>query len=251
MAKLLTWNLSRLKVKSRDLTGPLPDLYLRDLSRLVEELQGVYLSGIQVGDPRRFAIPNSRFKGFPILYNPQIIEQYDLIRAEGEGCLSFPGLWVKVPRFKYVTIRFRDGQWKEQTVTYGDDDPDTEAGLLAKAIQHEIFHMEGIVTHERITDVGKRIKAEAQILKHSLIQNKTSGIPELVEGPLEVDPSTLIVNDTNPDVPLVLPVDSGSGLNPGDGGIIAGESTATDMAIESLMDVAQDLANNDVASTQE
>lgn len=251
MAKLLTWNLSRLKVKSRDLTGPLPDLYLRDLSRLVEELQGVYLSGIQVGDPRRFAIPNSRFKGFPILYNPQIIEQYDLIRAEGEGCLSFPGLWVKVPRFKYVTIRFRDGQWKEQTVTYGDDDPDTEAGLLAKVIQHEIFHMEGIVTHERITDVGKRIKAEAQILKHSLIQNKTSGIPELVEGPLEVDPSTLIVNDTNPDVPLALPVDSGSGLNPGDGGIIAGESTATDMAIESLMDVAQDLANNDVASTQE
>lgn len=43
MAKLLLWNLSRLHVKSRELTGPLPDLYLRDLTRLVEEHQGVYL----------------------------------------------------------------------------------------------------------------------------------------------------------------------------------------------------------------
>lgn len=193
MPKLLTWNLSKLKTKSRDLTGPLPDLYLRGLTQLVEELQGVYLSGIQVGDARRFAIPNPRFKDFPILYNPQIIEQYDLIPSEGEGCLSFPGMWVQVPRFKYVTIKFRDGQWKEQTVTYGSEDDKSEDSLLAKAIQHEIFHMDGVVTHQRIKDVAKRIKVEAQILKHSLEQNRTVGIPVLKEGPLELDPNNLPV----------------------------------------------------------
>ena len=196
MPKLLTWNLSRLKTPSRELSGPLPELYVRDLTRMVEELQGVYLSGIQVGDPRCFAIPNPRFKAFPILFNPQIVEQYDLITSEGEGCLSFPGLWVKIPRYKYVTIKYRDGQWNEHTTTYGSEDQETEEALLAKAIQHEIFHMEGIVIHDRIMDVGKRIKIQAQILQHSLIQNKATGIPILREGPAELDPSSLPVVST-------------------------------------------------------
>src|SRR5208282_6780117 len=132
MPKLLMWNLSKLKTASRLLTGPLPELYIRTLTQMVEESQGVYLSGIQVADPRRFAIPNPHFKGFPILYNPEIVEQYDLIKSEGEGCLSFPGLWVQVPRYKYVVVKYRDGQWKEVTATFGNEDPNTEEGLLAK-----------------------------------------------------------------------------------------------------------------------
>jgi peptide deformylase len=199
MAKLLTWNLSRLKTKSRVMTGPLPEMYVRDLTRMVEELQGVYLSGIQVGDARRFAIPNPRFKAFPVLYNPEIVEQYDLVASEGEGCLSFPGLWVKIPRYKYVTVKFRDGQWKEQTVTYGSEETESEESLLAKAIQHEIFHMDGVVIHDRIKDFGKRMKVYAQILKHSLEQNKTKGIPVLGEGPAELDPSNLPVVTSAPD----------------------------------------------------
>lgn len=195
MPKLVMWNLSKLKTISRPMTGPLPDLYVRELTRMVEELQGVYLSGIQVGDARRFAIPNPRFKDFPILYNPEVIEQYDLIHNENEGCLSFPGMWVRIQRYKYVTITYRDGTWKESKATFGDEDPDSQAGLLAKAIQHEIFHMNGIVTHERIKDPKKRLKTYAQILKHSLEQNRTVGTPKLVEGPLELDPSNLPVQE--------------------------------------------------------
>lgn len=206
MPKILQWNLSRLKTRSRELTGPLPDMYVRALTQLVEEAQGVYLSGIQVGDARRFAIPNPRFKGFPILYNPKIVEQYDVIKSEGEGCLSFPGMWVQVPRYKYVTITYRDGQWKEQKATFGDDDANTEAGLLCKAIQHEIFHMDGIVTHERVQDVGKRLKVHAQILKHSMEQNRTLGIPELKEGPLELDPANLPVLKVSSDEQLVVEI---------------------------------------------
>lgn len=191
MPRLLTWNLSKLKTKSRLLTGPLPDLYLRELTRMVEELQGVYLSGIQVGDARRFAIPNPRFKSFPILYNPEIISQDDLIQSEGEGCLSFPGLWVQIPRYKYITIRYRDGQWQEKTVVCGSDDPNTEEGLLAKAVQHEIAHMEGIVIHDRIQNISKRIKVQAQILRNSLAQNKINKSQSLIEGPKELDPSNL------------------------------------------------------------
>ena len=188
MAKLLTWNLSRLKTKSRPLIGPLPELYIRDLTRMVEELQGVYLSGIQVGDPRRFAIPNPHFKNFPILYNPKIVEQYDLVASEGEGCLSFPGLWVNVPRYKYVSVTYRDSQWKEVTATFGSEDPDTEEGLLAKAVQHEIAHLDGICLHERIKNPKMRIKIKAQILQESRKQNLIVGTPELKEGPLELEP---------------------------------------------------------------
>jgi peptide deformylase len=198
MAKILMWNLSRLHAKSRPLTGPLPDLYLRELVRVVEESQGVYISGIQVADARRFAIPNPRFKDFPILYNPSIVEQYDLVKSEGEGCLSFPGLWVQVPRYKYITITYRDGQWQERKATFGSDDPNSEEGLLAKAIQHEIFHMDGTVVHERIRDFKARIKAQAFILNNSKNQNFNQGVPQLVEGPLELDPSNLPVLSVSP-----------------------------------------------------
>jgi peptide deformylase len=189
--KILTWNLSRLKTPSREMTGPLPDLYLRDLIQTVDMLNGVYLSGIQVGDARRFAIPNPRFKGFPILYNPEIIEAYDLIRNEGEGCLSFPGLWVAISRFKFVEIKYRDSQWKEVKATFGSEDQNTEDALLSKAIQHEIFHMQGICLHERMTDPAKRIKASTKIMKESIAQNKTRGIPQLIIGPAELDPNNL------------------------------------------------------------
>lgn len=195
MPKLLMWNLSRLKTPSKPLSGPLPDLYVRELTRLVEELQGVYLSGIQVGDARRFCISNPRFKEFPaVMYNPEILDAYDIVSSEGEGCLSFPGLWVSVPRFKWVEVRYRDGQWQEKTATFGSDNATSEEGLLAKAIQHEVFHMDGIVIHDRIKDPKKRNKVKAEILRQSIAQNMKKGVPELVIGPPEVDPSSLSVH---------------------------------------------------------
>lgn len=191
MARLLMWNLSRLKTPSREMTGPIPEMYVRELTRIVEELQGVYLSGIQVGDSRRFAIPNPQFKTFPILYNPIIVDQYDRIKSEGEGCLSFPGLWVNISRYKYVVVRFRDGQWKEQTATFGSEDANTEEGLLSKAVQHEIAHMDGLVLLDRLTDPKKQLRFKEQILRHSIEQNRSHGVPILQEGPAEIDPCTL------------------------------------------------------------
>ncbi len=159
---------------------------------MTEELKGVYLAGIQVGDARRFCVANHRFEGFPsVMYNPEIIEQYDVIHTEGEGCLSFPGLWVGVPRYKYITIKYMDSQWCEKTATFGDEDPKTDAALLAKAIQHEIFHMDGIVLHERIRDLKKRLDVTAKITRESIKQNKIGKVPKLIEGPRELDPSNL------------------------------------------------------------
>jgi peptide deformylase len=174
-------------------------MYIRSLTQLVEELQGVFLSGIQVGDARQFAIPNPRFKGFPILYNPKIIEQYDLIRSEAEGCLSFPGLWIKVPRFRFVVIQYRDSNWKEIEATFGSEDPNSEEGLAAKAIQHEIFHMQGIVLVDRIKDFKTRIKTQALILDMSRKQNLAEGVPSLIDGPAELNPEELIRKKPNHD----------------------------------------------------
>jgi len=204
MPKLLAWNLSRLRTKSRPLTGPLPEMYVRELTRMVEELNGVYLSGIQVGDARRFCVGNPRFKDFPaVMYNPEIISSDDIIKGEGEGCLSFPGLWVPISRFTYVTVRYHDGQWQERTAVFGNEDPNTEEALLAKAVQHEIAHMDGIVLHNRIVNPKKRLKVYAQILRESLNQNKARGIPMLTEGPSELDPLAVsIVASPEVSVPI-------------------------------------------------
>lgn len=192
MPKLIQWNLSCLHKKSRELTGPLPVLYIRDLVHIVEELQGVFLAGIQIGDCRRFCVANPRFATFPpVLYNPVVLEQYDIIQSESEGCLSFPGLWVSIPRYKYVTVQYMDGTWQEKTATFGSEDQNTEDALLAKAIQHEIFHMNGVTLVDRIQDPKKRLKISARIMKESIKQNKARKAPKLIEGPSELDPPNL------------------------------------------------------------
>lgn len=195
MPKLLCWNLSKLGTKSRSLTGPLPLMYVRDLLQMVQQLQGVYLCGIQIGDPRRFTIPNTavpEFKDFPVIYNPEILDQYDPITTK-EGCLSFPGLWISIPHYKFVKVRYRDGNWKEVTATFGDDDPATPAGILAQAVQHEILHMDGHVIHERMKNDKPRIRVLAEIMKQSIAQNRARGVPEIEEGPAELDPNNLPV----------------------------------------------------------
>jgi hypothetical protein len=91
-----------------------------------------------------------------------------------------------------------DGQWNEKVATFGAEDQNTEDALLAKAIQHEIFHMQGVVTHESMTDIKKRVKIASLIMQKSIAQNKTSGVPQLVNGPEELDPSTLPSVSTPP-----------------------------------------------------
>jgi len=89
---------------------------------------------------------NSAIKMPLILINPQIISAEGEQRDE-EGCLSFPKIGVQVTRAHQITVSFTDLQGMRQTIT--------ACGLLARAVQHELDHLNGILLVDKMNAVQK------------------------------------------------------------------------------------------------
>jgi peptide deformylase len=102
--------------------------------------QGVGLAAPQVGASKRVTVIDVSMGKVPkdrlVLVNPEIIFSEGKLYEE-EGCLSFPDIREKVVRAAKVRIRAQDekGKWFEMD---GDD-------LLARAFQHEIDHLDGVL----------------------------------------------------------------------------------------------------------
>jgi len=102
--------------------------------------QGVGLAAPQVGVSRRLTVIDTSGGKDPeqkvVLINPEIISSEGR-QYEEEGCLSFPEIREKIVRAAKVRIRAQDesGKWFEMD---GEE-------LLARAFQHEIDHLDGIV----------------------------------------------------------------------------------------------------------
>jgi len=114
--------------------------------------QGIGLAAPQVGVSKRITVIDLSMGKDPkqklVLINPEIIlsegRQY-----EEEGCLSFPDIREKIVRAAKVRIRAQDanGKWFEMD---GDE-------LLARAFQHEIDHLDGIVFLFRMTALKRSL----------------------------------------------------------------------------------------------
>jgi peptide deformylase len=102
--------------------------------------QGIGLAAPQVGVSKRVTVIDVSMGKVPkdklVLINPEIIFSEGKLYEE-EGCLSFPDIREKVVRAAKVRIRAQDekGKWFEMD---GDD-------LLARAMQHEIDHLDGVL----------------------------------------------------------------------------------------------------------
>ena len=102
--------------------------------------QGVGLAAPQVGVSKRMTVIDLRMGKVPkdklVLVNPEVIFQEGKLYEE-EGCLSFPEIREKVVRAAKVRVRAQDlhGKWFEMD---GDD-------LLARCMQHEIDHLDGML----------------------------------------------------------------------------------------------------------
>jgi peptide deformylase len=129
-----------------------------EVSALVEDLiatmraaPGVGLAAPQVGVSQRvFVIDLSlgrRPEELLVLVNPAF-EQRQGMQLEEEGCLSVPGFHATVARPASVRVRALDGQGRPLTVD-GD-------GLLARALQHEMDHLDGILFIDRLRSFKRR-----------------------------------------------------------------------------------------------
>jgi peptide deformylase len=141
-----------------------------NLKKLVEEMfesmyaaQGIGLAAPQISISQRLTVIDVSFKKNAeeklVLINPEIIDRRGS-QLEEEGCLSLPEIREKVKRSEWVKVRAQDvnGDWFEAE---GEE-------LLARAMQHEIDHLDGILFIDRLS----RLKRDLIIRKIKKLQKQ-------------------------------------------------------------------------------
>ncbi|HUV95839.1 MAG TPA: peptide deformylase [Acidobacteriaceae bacterium] len=139
-----------------------------ELRKLVDDMftsmydaQGIGLAAPQIGISKRLTVIDLSFQKKPedkiVLINPEVIEIKGK-QVEEEGCLSLPEIRDRVVRAAEVRVRAQDADGKPIQVE------GTE--LLARAIQHEIDHLDGILFIFRLS----RLKRDLQLRKIRKLQ---------------------------------------------------------------------------------
>jgi len=164
-----------LRKEAEDITKDYPQLeeVIANMWETMYNAAGVGLAAPQVGLPiRMFMVDTEPFSDDPdfseaeqkeladfkkTFINAEIIEETGDEWAFNEGCLSIPNVREDVFRPEKVTIEYLDENFKSHTETYD--------GLIARVIQHEYDHIEGILFTDKISSLKKR-----------LIKNKLSNI---------------------------------------------------------------------------
>lgn len=140
---IVVWPDPRLRQETVDVDAfddEIRSLY-SDLVDTMYANNGIGIAAIQIGDPRRMFLIDAGVAGGdendpPLAFiNPTVEWLSDEAETGDEGCLSFPGVYVQVPRAVKARIRARDLDGNE-FVAEGE-------GLYARAFQHENDHLTG------------------------------------------------------------------------------------------------------------
>lgn len=132
---------------------------VKDMAETMYTDSGVGLAAPQVGVSKRIILVDEEEDGLIVLINPVIIKSEGEVVAE-EGCLSVPDIYSQVKRSSKVTVKALNEN--------GDPIEITKEGLTARALQHEIDHIDGILFIDRIG------RMERQILLNKLKKKKRS-----------------------------------------------------------------------------
>lgn len=134
-----------------DVHAPALQVLIDDMIPTMYERDGVGLAAPQVGhgfrvavltpDPEHFEQYREKKNEALVIINP-VMMHHSLFREEGEeGCLSVPEIFGLVRRWKSVTVRYLDREGKKKTIK--------ASGLLARCLQHEIDHLDGMLFIDR------------------------------------------------------------------------------------------------------
>ena len=108
---------------------------LADMVDTMRDAPGIGLAANQIGVPLQVAVIELEEKVTELI-NPEVVRTNGEV-TDWEGCLSVPGFVAEVRRHARVTVKARDRHGKEFRVK-GDE-------LFARALQHEIDHLNGIL----------------------------------------------------------------------------------------------------------
>lgn len=110
----------------------------------MDEADGVGLAGPQVGVPERLFVAHVPQMEPMVFINPSIIETSLETCPYEEGCLSIPGFFHEVVRPERVTVQAQDVKGKAFTIQ--------ATGLLARIIQHENDHLDGMLFIDHLSE---------------------------------------------------------------------------------------------------
>lgn len=127
------------------------------LTTLKETKTGVGLAANQVGLEDSIIVVS--FEGDIVMLNPRVVDASEEMASDHEGCLSFPGVGGYIDRPVTATI--------EYMTTSGETKVRTFTGTLARIIQHEIDHLNGINIIDKMSNnqLKKNRKALKALLK--------------------------------------------------------------------------------------
>ena len=164
-------------MSKKDLIIALPNPHLREKSRKVNLLSdeligvianmkaamldweaerphevGVALAAIQIDQPYRIIVIRSDFdnkknQDFDVFINPEIDKKEGELLTDFEGCLSVTDIYGKVPRFTRIRMKALDESGQPLRVR--------AEGFLARVLQHEIDHLNGLLFIDHIKDDPK------------------------------------------------------------------------------------------------
>ena len=140
-----------------------------DMIETMHRSKGVGLAAEQVGRTEKLCVidipegcENEEDEAFNapvqmplVLFNPEIISQEGTQRDK-EGCLSFPGIGGSITRAAQVTCQYMDEENRPQMIM--------ARGYLARALQHEIDHLDGILYIDHMSAV-ERLACAAKLKK--------------------------------------------------------------------------------------
>jgi peptide deformylase len=110
--------------------------------------RGIGLAAPQIGQSIRLIIVNHQ-DGPIAMINPIITKKSLLKKWDEEGCLSIPGVYGEVKRHQKVSVTYTDKTGASQTL-------DAE-GLLARIVQHEIDHIDGILFIDKARNLVQEV----------------------------------------------------------------------------------------------
>ncbi|ACI20745.1 peptide deformylase [Thermodesulfovibrio yellowstonii] len=130
-----------------------------DLQKLIDNMietmynaNGIGLAAPQVGVLKRLIVvdtsPREQNQSLIVLINPEITDSEGEILSE-EGCLSLPGFTTRLKRKERVIVKGLDRNGKEIEIE--------ATGLLARALQHEIDHLDGILLIDKISPLKREL----------------------------------------------------------------------------------------------
>lgn len=142
---------------------------IRDMIETMNVDRGVGLAAIQVGHAKRIIVLDlgedddeerpADFYPF-VMVNPEIIDKQGEMVVAKEGCLSVPALTVDVPRPNEIKVKYQDKNGVKREME--------AQGWLARVIQHEIDHLDGVI----LIDYLSKLKKDLAISKLKKIKKQ-------------------------------------------------------------------------------